>query len=82
MSQKSNRLMPYPGVLLLDSDINKYQQLYVRYFGEALDRQQARAELTLLVRQLEIVYQPITVSQFDRYIQLAAGKDLGNDPLA
>lgn len=55
-------------IKFIDSDISKFQTLYLKYFDLAIDGKQARAELSLLVRQLEIIYQPITVSQFDEYI--------------
>jgi len=56
-------------------DIKNFQALYFKHFNENLSDQQALTELTHLVRQLEIIYQPITVSQFDTYIQAVTGED-------
>ena len=53
---------------LLDSDIIKYQKLYKAQFGKDIDKQAARHELSLLVRQMEIVYQPITVRDLENLI--------------
>lgn len=50
---------------LLRSDIRQFKELYKKHFNEELADDEARRQLTLLVRQMEIVYQPITVSQFD-----------------
>jgi hypothetical protein len=53
---------------LVDSDIKKFKALYVQHFDQVLNDDEAREQLALLVRQVEIVYQPITVSQFDNYL--------------
>lgn len=53
---------------ITDSDIKKFQVLYVKYFGKKLDVSVARTELSALVRQMEIVYQPITQTQFDELL--------------
>ena len=53
---------------LIDSDIKKFQSLYIKHFNQVLSNDEARAELSLLVRQMEIVYQPITMTQFDKYL--------------
>jgi hypothetical protein len=61
---------------LLDSDIKQFQALYLKHFDQVLTDDEARAELTLLVRQMEIVYQPITVAQFDKYLmRYVSGND-------
>lgn len=61
---------------LLNSDIKQFQALYIKHFNQVLSDDDARAELTLLVRQMEIIYQPITLNQFDAYI---AKNGDGND---
>jgi hypothetical protein len=53
---------------LINSDIKKFQSLYIKYFDQVLSSDEARAELSLLVRQMEIVYQPITMAQFDSHL--------------
>lgn len=49
---------------LLDTDITKFQALYKARVGVELDYQAARKELAKLVRQVEIVYRPITEERF------------------
>lgn len=60
------------------SDIKKFQLLYLKHFNEKLSDDQARNELGLLVRQLEIIYQPITISQFDKYIEKTMNEETNN----
>ncbi len=63
---------------LLDSDIAKYQKLYKAQLGKDIDKQAARHELSLLVRQMEIVYQPITVHDLEDLIIKDAEKGVLN----
>lgn len=51
---------------LLDSDVRQFQKLYKKHFNEDIKPDEAREQLGLLVRQMEIVYQPITAEQLDR----------------
>lgn len=51
---------------LLDSDIKEFQDLYLKYFNQTISREEARKELALLVRQTQIVYQPINIQQLNR----------------
>ncbi len=53
---------------LTEKDIAKFKQLYKEKFDIELDDNDARHKLSLLVRQMEIVYQPITKEQFDELI--------------
>lgn len=62
-------------MVLTNKDIKDFQGLYKKHFDIELDNETARFELTLLVRQMEIVYQPITVSQFDRYLAKYVNED-------
>lgn len=52
---------------LLDSDIAEFKALYKAKTGIELDDHEARRQLSLLVRQMEIVYQPITKKQFEDF---------------
>lgn len=54
---------------LTDKDIAKFQALYKEKFDIELDKQTARKKLSLLVRQMEVVYQPITKKQLDGLIK-------------
>ena len=46
--------------MLTEADIKKYQELCKAKFGVEIDRDTAYTELSLLVRQMQIIYQPIT----------------------
>lgn len=50
---------------ILDSDVKKFQTLYKEKFGKELNSTAARHKLSMLVRQTEIVYQPITKKQLE-----------------
>ncbi len=52
---------------ITDKDITEFQALYKARFGKDIDRTEARDKLSKLVRQMEIVYQPITKEQSDKY---------------
>lgn len=49
--------------MVTPTDVNKFQQAYSRRFGIELEGFEARAKLELLVRHMEIIYQPITTEQ-------------------
>lgn len=59
---------------LLGSDIKKFKMLYSHHFGEMLDDKEAQHELALLVRQCELIYQPITLTELDR-LTMTRGKE-------
>lgn len=54
---------------ITEEDVTEFQQLYKNKLGLEIDRQTARQKLTLLVRQMEIVYQPITKEQYHNYME-------------
>lgn len=66
--------------MLTDADITNYQKLYKAHFGEDIDRHTAREQLSKLVRQMEIVYQPITEEQVEDLIIEDAIKGVLNVP--
>lgn len=45
------------------SDIKQFKQLYLAKFGIELDDKTARYKLLKLVRQMYVIYQPITANQ-------------------
>lgn len=49
--------------MLKEKHIKKFQRLHLQRYGEQLDYDDARMRLALLVRQIEIVYQPITAEE-------------------
>ncbi len=49
-------------------DIAEFQALYKEKFNIELDNQTAYEKLNLLVRQLEIVYQPIMKHQYNDFM--------------
>jgi hypothetical protein len=54
--------------MITDADVAEFQELYEKRFGAVIDRDEAYKKLTLLVRQMEIIYQPITRSQYEEYV--------------
>jgi hypothetical protein len=52
---------------ILNTDIAKFKKLYKEKFNIELDDHDARHKLSLLVRQMEIVYQPITKQQLEDF---------------
>ena len=61
------------------NDVAKFQALYKKHFGKDIDYQEAFKQLTLLVRQMEIVYQPVTKQQFINLLEKDYGsKSKGN----
>lgn len=57
------------GMNITKKDIADFQSLYKEKFNVELDYQTAYKKLTMLVRQMEIVYQPITKQQHDNYVK-------------
>lgn len=49
--------------MITEADVQKMQGLYTQRFGIKLERDEAYRKLALLVRQMEIIYQPITAQQ-------------------
>jgi len=59
---------------ILVSDIKKFKALYLKYFKIELSDEEARKKLPLLVRQMEIAYQPITKQQLEDLVVKDARK--------
>ncbi len=51
--------------MLTEEDVKKYMTLYKARFGVDIDRDSAYTELSLLVRQFQIIYQPISQADVD-----------------
>ena len=49
--------------MVTPADVHEFQALYTKTFGVDLKPFDARTKLELLVRQMELVYQPITKKQ-------------------
>ncbi len=54
--------------MITDADVAEFQDLYKKRFGAVIDRDEAYKKLTLLARQMELIYQPITRSQYEEYV--------------
>jgi len=52
--------------MVTPADVREFQTLYTSKFAIDLSRKDARTKLLLLVRQMELVYQPITKKQLQR----------------
>jgi hypothetical protein len=50
--------------MITDADVAEFQGLYEKQFGRPIDRKDAFKKLTLLVRQMELVYRPIKKSAY------------------
>jgi len=59
---------------ILDKDVREFQALYKTKFGKVLDYQTARHKLTMLVRQMAVVYQPVTKEQVEELARRDAMK--------
>ena len=64
---------------LTKKDIKKFQRLYLKHFGIELTADMARTELCLLVRQVEIVFQPISFEQFENYLSQNVNEENQNE---
>lgn len=65
---------PIAGSLkLLRSDIEKFQYLYKVHSGLSLSPEEAHRELAMLVRQVEIAYTPVSITQLERLCSKYAG---------
>jgi hypothetical protein len=58
---------------LLDTDIAKFQKLYLNRFGVELNYEAAYAQLSLLVLQLRHTYRPITREQLRDHLNRRGG---------
>lgn len=45
--------------MVTPNDVSKFQRVYMKHFGVELEHHVARTKLELLVRQMEIIYQPV-----------------------
>lgn len=61
--------------MITDADVIEFQVLYEKRFGVAIGSDDAYKKLTLLVRQMEIIYQPITQSQYETFMNEYGVKD-------
>jgi hypothetical protein len=62
-------------VMLDEADIKRFQKLYRIRFGKPIGRNDAHRQLALLVKQMEIVYQPISAMQVTKYVN----EDVNNE---
>jgi hypothetical protein len=44
-------------------EIQEYQTIHKEYFGTVITESETREKLSMLVRQVAVIYQPITVRQ-------------------
>ena len=52
-------------MLLLDTDIKKFQELYKARFGVDISKDEALAKGTQLLRLMELVYKPMTKEEYE-----------------
>ena len=53
--------------MLSDEQIKQFQALYKDAFGLEISKEEALSKGTKLVRLFELVYQPITKGQYNKY---------------
>lgn len=58
------------------ADIKQFKELYAEKFGIELTDKMARVKLPMLVRQVEIVYKPLTNEQW----KLIKDEDVNEEP--
>ena len=49
--------------MVTPADVREFQRLYTKRFGVDISTNDARTKLELLVRQLELIYRPISKKQ-------------------
>lgn len=54
--------------MFTEDDITKYQKLYRARFGKDIDRLSACEQLSTLIQQMKIIYQPITSEQVSEFV--------------
>ncbi|HUD05394.1 MAG TPA: hypothetical protein VMR18_00520 [Candidatus Saccharimonadales bacterium] len=48
-------------------EIRDYQTIYRKYFDVVLSDDEAKTKLNILVRQMAVIYKPVTVEQYENY---------------
>lgn len=61
------------------ADIKYFQALYLKHFNIELTKSSARVKLMMLVRQMEITYQPITKAQLAALNVLDVNENISHD---
>lgn len=48
-----------PSLTLEESDVQEFRQIYKKHTGLLISKDKARKKLAMIVRQMELIYQPI-----------------------
>jgi hypothetical protein len=67
--------MIHPPISISDKDVQEFKDLYKKHFDIDLSDIDARQKCSLLVRQMQIIYRPITKEQ----VEALEAKDKLND---
>jgi hypothetical protein len=54
--------------MLTDNDVIEFQKLFNKQFGVVLSQDTAYRKLTMLVRQIELIYKPINLKRYEQYV--------------
>ncbi len=63
----------------LKSDIKSFKAHYFNFFDVSLTDEQAVNELTQLVKQVRIIYQPVTIAQLDEFMLKKVNRESKNE---
>lgn len=61
--------------MVTKADVNEFRRLFTARFGVEIDYQTAYRKLTMLVRQVEITYQPIRAAKNDNEKRMKNGSE-------
>jgi len=64
---------------LSTSEIRQFKQLYRTKFGIELDNKTAKYKLLKLIRQMYVIYQPITDEQLEAYKAKNENEDISDE---
>ena len=58
--------------MLSDEQITKYQEIYKKYYGKEISREDALEQGIKLVRLIELIYKPMTEEEYNEFLESEA----------
>jgi len=68
--------------MLTDNDVKKFQRLFSKQFGVNLSHDDAYRKLTMLVRQMELIFKPISQKRYEQYVNKDENYDELQKPIS